>query len=50
MTVKGLTIRLLNTGRRLYGWGRKLTGVQPTLSLPVVDYTGQAASDVIQDK
>ncbi|MEN9248961.1 MAG: hypothetical protein Q6K95_02040 [Gloeomargarita sp. GXS_bins_116] len=50
MTVKGLTIRLLNTGRRLYGWGRKLTGVQPTLSLPVVDYTGQAASDVIQDQ
>jgi len=43
-------IAILNTGRRIYGWGKRLTRQPTTPSLPAVDYSGQAASDVIKTK
>lgn len=50
MTVHPLVIRLLNTGRRVYSWGKKLTLTDTSPSRPPVDYSGQAASDVIKAK
>ncbi len=43
-------ISILNTSRRIYGWGKRLTRKQTTPSLPAVDYSGQGASDMIQTK
>jgi len=43
-------ISILNTSRRIYGWGKRLTRQPTTPSLPAVDYSGQAASDVIKTK
>ncbi len=40
-------ISMLNTSRRLYGWGKRLIWRHNGQPLPTVDYAGQAASDVI---
>ncbi|APB33229.1 hypothetical protein GlitD10_0911 [Gloeomargarita lithophora Alchichica-D10] len=40
----------LNTARRVYGWGQRFTGYQNSPSLPALDYSGQAASNVIKSK
>ena len=40
-------ISMLNTSRRLYGWGKRLIRRHNPQPLPAVDYAGQAASDVI---
>ncbi|MEN9243605.1 MAG: hypothetical protein Q6K81_01805 [Gloeomargarita sp. DG02_5_bins_242] len=50
MTVHPSAISILNTARRAYGWGKKLLNQHSAPSLPAVDYSGQAASDVIRAK
>ncbi len=43
-------ISVLNTARRAYGWGKRWVNDTTPPSLPAVDYSGQAASDVIKSK